>query len=133
MEREFLVLNVCNRLLQGYFTIFYSFYSPKQLVERKESSGQSFWKSVPTTGFVCTPVSDEARRNIEVEFARTMQGKVNYVIISIEKVYNKQLYRQYKVYVPFCNKQTKRPSLVSIFNFTLPDFTQTIFDHIQFN
>jgi len=69
-----------------------------QPAERRESTGQpSVWKSVPATGFICIPASDDARANIELEFDRTMKGKVNYHVISVEKVYNKQLYRQYQV------------------------------------
>ncbi|XP_066927666.1 protein mono-ADP-ribosyltransferase PARP12-like [Clytia hemisphaerica] len=53
------------------------------------------WTSAPVTGYIAIPVKNDVRSKIERDFAQTMEGRMNYNIISVEEICNRQLYRQY--------------------------------------
>ena len=82
----------------------YNFYNVNiyfslKVAEQKESFSDFpvNWASVPSTGFKLIPVPNHVRSKIERDFATTMAGRMSYVVVSVEEVCNKQLYRQYKV------------------------------------
>ena len=57
----------------------------------------SHWASAPVTGYAVIPVKNDVRSKIEREFAQTMGSRMNYTIISVEEICNKQLYRQFSM------------------------------------
>ncbi|XP_066927663.1 protein mono-ADP-ribosyltransferase PARP12-like isoform X2 [Clytia hemisphaerica] len=57
----------------------------------------SHWTSAPVIGYSAIPVKNDVLSKIERDFAQTMGGRMNYRIISVGEICNKQLYRQYTI------------------------------------